>query len=64
LISGVLLKCLLEIVWKSPGNLFVWICIHPEEGHPAFKNLFHSSLKILFWNEWRKKTELDLENGC
>jgi len=28
---------------KSPGNLFGWICIHPEEGHPAFKNLFHSS---------------------
>jgi len=31
-ISGlrVLLKCLLEIVWKSPGNLFGSICRHSE----------------------------------
>jgi len=30
-ISGVrvLLKCFLKIVWKSPGNLFGWICRHP-----------------------------------
>jgi len=27
---GVLLKCLVEIVWKSPGNLFGWICTHPD----------------------------------
>ena len=26
----VLLKCLLEIVCKSPGNLFGWICTNPD----------------------------------
>ena len=35
-ISGlrVLLNCLLEIVWKSSGNLFGWICSHPELSFP------------------------------
>jgi len=28
---AILLKCLLETVWKAPGNLFGWICSHPHQ---------------------------------
>jgi len=31
-------KCVLEISWKSPGNLLGWICRHPvENAFPIFK---------------------------
>jgi len=37
----VLLKCLLEIVWKSPGNLFRWIRRHPVLAiHGTDHNIF------------------------
>ena len=43
----VLLQCILETVLKSPGNLFCWICSHPEEASATLAT-FECQLKPAF----------------
>jgi len=45
---------LLNVSWKSPGNLLDWICRHPVVA------LWHVDI----WNKWERHTSKDGARPC